>query len=128
MKTKFKALAGLLFAIGLVTTASAQRANQALMNGPLKAATSQEEIQNLKKGQKYAKVCMECKSITVKEIADEKEAAALCHDGGTMHCDSCKKEVRVKRGGPRGNIITSTVEYVNSEGKECMFIVPIPKE
>jgi hypothetical protein len=46
----------------------------------------------------------------------------------TMHCDSCKKEVKIRRAGPRGNTVSSTVKYVNSEGEECMFIVAIPEE
>ena len=126
MKTKIKMILGLLLAGGLVTSAYAQRANNANVGkGVYKSATTAEEIQKMKKGDRYAKVCMECKSVTVKEIADDKEAEALCHDGGTMHCDACEKEVKVKRMGPRNNIIRSEVVYVNAEGDECMFIVPI---
>ncbi len=69
---------------------------------------------------------MECKSITVKEVADEKEVEALCHDGGTMHCDACEKKVTIKHSGPPGKGATSSkVTYLNADGKECMFIVPI---
>jgi hypothetical protein len=69
---------------------------------------------------------MECKSITVKEVADDKEVEALCHEGGTLHCDSCKKKVTIKRVGPPGKeSITSKVTIVNAEGKECMFVVPM---
>lgn len=114
-----------MLAIGLATSASAQRANGTWQKGPMKASTSQGEIQKLKKGARYAKVCMECKSITVKEVADDKEVEVLCHDGGTIHCDSCKKKVTIKRGGPRYDIIISKITYVNGEGKECMFIVPM---
>jgi hypothetical protein len=71
---------------------------------------------------------MECKSITMKEVEDDKDAAALCHDGGTAHCDSCKKKVTIKHSGPPGKETTSRkVTYVNAEGKECMFLVPIKK-
>lgn len=126
MKTRIKLLLALVFAGGIATSAYAQRPNPAdFGKGVHKSATTAEEIQKMKKGDKYAKVCMECKSVTVKEIADEKEAEALCHDGGTMHCDACEKKVKIKRMGPRNNIIKSEVVYVNEEGKECMFIVPI---
>ncbi len=124
MKTTLKSLAGLMLAIGLATSASAQRANNTWQKTPMKAATSQEEIQKLKKGDHYATVCMECKSITVKEVADDKEVEALCHDGGTIHCPSCKKDFKVSTG-PRGEVTGSKVTYVNADGKECMFIVPM---
>jgi hypothetical protein len=134
MKTTLKALAGLLLAVGLATSASAQRANNALPfpKGPLKSATSQEEIQKMKKGDRYMQVCMECQSVTVKEIADDKDVEALCHNGGPIHCPSCKTKVKVKRVGPPGKGMSARTKreiiYVNEEGKECMFIVPIKGE
>ena len=94
--------------------------------GTYKHVGTVEEIQSLKPGDHYALVCSECKSITVKEVAEEKEVEELCHDGGSMHCDSCKKKLTIKRTGPPGKGITSQkVTIVNSEGKECMFIVPM---
>jgi hypothetical protein len=134
MKTMLKAFTGLLLAVGLATTASAQRANNALPfpKSPLKSASSQEEIQKMKKGNRYMQVCMECQSVTVKEVADDKEVEALCHDGGPIHCPSCKKKVKVKRVGPPGKGTAPRTKreiiYVNEEGKECMFIVPIKEE
>jgi hypothetical protein len=127
IKSSFKAMAVAAFAVGLATSASAQRANANVpTNVPLKAASTQEEIMGMKKGAHYALVCMECKSVTVKEIADEKEVAALCHDGGSLHCPSCKKKFTVKSVGPRpGGATTTTSTIVNSEGKECMFVVPV---
>jgi hypothetical protein len=91
------------------------------------SAATVGEIQALKKGDRYALVCTECKSIDVKEVTDDKGGEALCHDGGTLHCDSCKKKVNIKRaGGPGKEVITSAkVTYVNAEGKECMFLVPL---
>ena len=50
-------------------------------------ASTVGEIQKLKKGDKYAVVCKECDSITVKKVADAAEVEALCHDGG---CDKTK--------------------------------------
>lgn len=127
MKSLFKNLIAAAFVVGLATSVSAAPPGK----GPFKTKTykqaaTQEEIQSLKKGDRYALVCMECKSITVKEVADEKEVEALCHEGGTMHCDSCKKKYTIKHMGPPGKGTTSPkVTIVNAEGKECMFIVPV---
>ncbi|MBC8126067.1 MAG: hypothetical protein H8M99_02815 [Gloeobacteraceae cyanobacterium ES-bin-144] len=101
MKTLFRNIVASAFAVALVTSASAQSPNR---NGPLltkvyKPAVTQEEIQKLQKGDRYALVCMECKSITVKEIANNKDVDALCHDGGSIHCDSCEKKVFIKHAG-----------------------------
>ncbi len=83
----------------------------------------------MKKGSHYAEVCMECKSVTVKEVADDKQVAALCHDGGDVHCPSCKKKFTVKTVGPRPSGPKSTsFKIVNADGEECMFIVPIKKD
>lgn len=127
MKTSIKTLIAAAFAVGLATSVSAAPPGK----GPFgtktyKQAATQGEIQSLKKGERYAVVCMDCKSITVKEVADEKEVEALCHEGGSMHCDSCKKKFTIKRiGAPGKGITTSKVTIVNAEGKECMFIVPV---
>jgi hypothetical protein len=124
MKTTLTTLIAAAFALGLVTSVSAAPPGKG--TGVFKAATTQEEMQKLKKGDRYAMVCMDCKSVTVKEIADEKEVAALCHNGGTVHCDSCKKELTIKHVGPPGKgLDTSKVTIVNAEDKECMFIVPM---
>lgn len=114
-------------ALGLASSVSAQRANeQGIANRTFHKADSAESIQAMKKGDRYAIVCKECDSVTVKEVADDKEVAALCHDGGSLHCPSCKKKFTVKSVGPRpgGPVVTKTT-IVNSEGKECMFVVPL---
>jgi len=115
------------FAACLATPVSAQRANQGPFTQKVyKGASSMDQIQKLKKGSLYAKVCMECKAMTVREVADDKEVAALCHEGGSIACEGCKKKFVVKRVGPPGKeSITTTVAYVDSKGKDCMFIVPI---
>jgi ribosomal protein L37AE/L43A len=125
MKSTIKALIAAAFAISLATSVTAAPPGKGT-TGAFKGATTQAEIQKLKKGDHYALVCTDCKSITVKEVADEKEVEALCHEGGTVHCDSCKKKVTIKRVGPPGKeSITSKITIVNAEGKECMFIVPM---
>lgn len=128
MKSTLKALIVAAFAVCLAGSVSAAPPGKGgtLKPGSYKHAATQEEIQSLKKGDRYALVCMDCKSITVKEIADDKEAEALCHEGGSVHCDACKKKVTIKHTGPPGKgTTTKTVTYVNEDGKECMFLVPI---
>lgn len=90
IKSSLLAIVAAAFAVGLATSASAAPPGKGgvLKAGTYKQAATVEEIQSLKAGDHYALVCTECKSITVKEVADEKEVEALCHDGGSMHCDS----------------------------------------
>ena len=128
MKSTLKVLLASAFAIAFAGSVAAAPPGkgEVLKTGSYQHASTQEEIQNLKKGDRYALVCMECKSISVKEIVDDKEAEALCHEGGSVHCDSCKKKFTIKHSGPAGKGASSTkVTYVNEEGKECMFLVPI---
>jgi hypothetical protein len=127
MKSTIRNLIAAVFVVGIVTSVSAAPPGK----GPLsiktyKEAATQAEIESLKPGERYALVCMECKSITVKEITDEKEAKALCHEGGYLHCDSCKKKFTIKYLGPPGKeTTTSKVTIVNEKGEQCMFIVTI---
>lgn len=127
MKTLVNIVA-ITLALGMATSLSAQRANeQGIANRTYKKADSAESIQSMKKGDRYALVCKECDSVTVKEVADEKEVEAMCHDGGSMHCPSCKKKFTVKSIGPRAGStpVITKVTIVNEEGKECMFVVPL---
>jgi hypothetical protein len=124
MKTTFKIMLLAATAVGFATSAIAAPPGKGL--GTFKKASTQEEIQKIKKGSRYALVCKECESVTVKEAADDQEAEKLCHDGGTVHCASCDKKFTVKRTGPPGKGgISTKVTIVNAEGKECMFIVPL---
>lgn len=128
MKTLLKNIVTTAFAVGLATSVSAQSPNRGgePASGTYNQADTQEQIQKLKKGDRYALVCMECKSVAVKEVGDDKEVAALCHDGGSMHCDSCKKKLTVKTVGPRpGGPVATKVTIVNAEGKECMFVATV---
>lgn len=129
MKAIIKLLCASALVAGLASTVSAEppgKGSGTFKPGTYKRAETQEEIQKLKPGEHYALVCMECKSINVKEVKDEKEVEALCHEGGTLHCDACKKKVTIKHSGPPGKgTTTKKVTYVNEEGKECMFLVPM---
>ncbi|MGL5018254.1 MAG: hypothetical protein ACRDBP_08990 [Luteolibacter sp.] len=127
MKTTLRNLITAAMVLGLASTASAQRSDTPLANRSYKQAATAEEIQSLKKSDRYMTVCMDCKSVTVKEVADDKEAAALCHDGGSVHCDACKQKATIKRVGAPGreSYAGGKVTYVNAKGEECMFIVPV---
>jgi hypothetical protein len=124
MKTTLKIIILAAAAAGFATSAIAAPPGKGL--GTFKKASTQEELQKIKKGNRYALVCKECETVTVKEAADDQEAEKLCHDGGSVHCASCDKKFTIKRTGPPGKGSTSTkVTIVNAEGKECMFIVPL---
>lgn len=84
-----------------------------------------KSISGMKKGDQYAVVCNECKTLTIKTVGDPKEAAALCHDGGKVHCDSCEEDRVVKRTGPPGK---GRVTWVDKHGKECMLIIPLKEK
>ena len=127
MKSPLKSLIMAAFTASLVTALTAAPPGK----GPLVTGTYLEEsnpqnIQSMKKGSRYALVCMECKSVSVKEVASEKDAQALCHNGGTIHCDSCKQKYTIKHVGPPGrNGDQWKMVMVNDKGKECMFIAPM---
>jgi hypothetical protein len=97
------------------------------VKGTYKTAATIKQIQSLKVGDKYAMVCNMCKSITVKEVTKQEQVVDLCHDGGAIHCPSCKKKAVVKYSGPVGKLMPSSTRltYVNGEGKECMYLVPL---
>lgn len=123
-----KQIIAITLALGLVSSASAQRANdQPFANKTYQKATSVEAITGMEKGSRYALVCTECDSVTIKEAGDKKELEEMCHDGGTVHCPSCKKKFTVQTSGPRPGATpaVSKVTIVNAEGKECMFVVPL---
>lgn len=124
MKTIQRSFFIWLLALGLAGSAHAVPPGK----GAFPAVDSQDRISALKKGDHYALVCLECRSVEIKEVESDDEGAKLCHDGGKLHCASCKKEVTIKQVGPaakRGSV--KRVTYVNAEGKECMFLVPLKK-
>ena len=128
LKSSLKIIGVAAFAVSFATLVSAAPPGKGgiFVPGTYKHAATVGEIKALKTGARYALVCMECKSVTIKEVDDEKEIEALCHDGGSKHCDSCKKKFTIKHIGPPGKgTDLTTVKIVNGEGKECMFIVPV---
>lgn len=127
MKTIVRTLSALALSIGLLGIAEAQSPNRA----PFRPAKSVEQISSMKPGDRYVLVCRDCETATVGEITNAEDAEKLCHDGGTIHCDGCKKKVTIKRVGPPGKGTASRtkreVTYLNSEGKECMVLIPLKK-
>ena len=92
----------------------------------LKRTRPVAKTSSMKKGDQYVLVCRHCESATVRRIRDGAEAAKLCHNGGKIHCDSCKKQVTIKHFGPRSKGMTRTViTYLNSRGEECMVLIPL---
>lgn len=126
MKSVTTILAAFAFGLSLFGTAQAAPPGK---GGPFRATSNVEQISSMKPGDRYVLVCMDCKTATVGEISTAEDAEELCHDGGTVHCESCKKDVRIKRSGPPGKEHISKVEvkYLNSEGKECMVLIPLKK-
>ena len=127
MKSPIKMLMTAAIAVGLATSVSAQPPGKGVIEPRIyKHASTQQQIESLKKGDRYAVVCMNCKTVTVKKVANPEEVKALCHNGGTVHCDGCKKKATVKSMGPPGKgSMSSEVVYVNPKGEQCMFIVPM---
>ena len=127
MKTNLTTLIAAALVAGLTSSVSAAPPGKGLPGTKTYTQdATEEQTLSIKKGDRYAVVCTDCKSITVKQAADDKEAQALCHDGGTLHCDGCKQKATIKRTGPPGKGTTSSkVTVVNKDGKECMFIVPM---
>ncbi len=127
MNTIVRSLITTAFVLGLASTATAQRRDTPLANKSNKQAPSVDETESHKKSDRHMTVCMECKSVTAKEAADGKEAAALCHNGGSVHCDAGKGKATIKRVGAPGreSYAGGKVPYMYVNGNECMFIVPV---
>lgn len=89
-----------------------------------KASNSVEEVSSMKKGDKYVLVCKATNTATVCEVEDDNDASQLCHDGGTIHCESCDKKYVITRS-PKGK--GGQFKIVNEDGKECMVVIPLKK-
>lgn len=77
------------------------------------SASTVAEIQASKKGDRYALVCIECKTIDIKKVTEEKRGEALCHDSGFLHFDSCQRQVKIKRAAGDIGAISIKVSYLN---------------
>lgn len=124
MKTLTKTITALALTLGLLGITQAAPPGK---GGPFRATSKVEKISSMKPGDRYVLVCKDCETATVGEITDAADAEKLCHDGGTIHCDSCDKKVTIKRVGPPGKKHAAGVEvkYLNSEGEECMILIPL---
>ncbi|MDA1007093.1 MAG: hypothetical protein O3A87_11520, partial [Verrucomicrobia bacterium] len=88
--------------------------------GRVYKAATEESMKGLEKGDQFAVICNECGTMTIKTVGDPKEVAALCHEGGKIHCDSCEADRVAKKVGPPGKQHTI---FVDEHGKNCMMIV-----
>lgn len=104
MKTRIKTLIAAAFAIGLAASVSAAPPGKGTSVFKGASTQAQEEIKNLKKGDRYALVYMESKSVNVMKVADYEEVELLCHsnDEAKIHCDCSEKKFTIKRLGPPG--------------------------
>lgn len=104
MKIRTKTLISAAFAIGLAASVSAAPPGKG--TGVFKGASTQaqEDIQNLKKGDRYALAYMESKSVNVMKVADDQEVELLCHSNDILevHCDCSEKKFTSKRLSPPG--------------------------
>lgn len=131
MKTlKFNLFFPTLLAAAIVSTVGLSLAEPPGKGPQFPRAKTVEEISSIKKGNKYVQVCLKCETATVHEAADDATGEKLCHDGGEFHCPSCKKTYKIKRVGPPGKTHISKVEvkYVNADGEECMFLIPLKEK
>ena len=121
------ALATLALGFGLTSNVSAEPPGKGAPGaGVYNHAGTEEQIKGMKTGSRYALVCTSCKSMTIETVKDAASLEALCHNGGKVHCSSCKEKATVEYFGPSGKGAPhQNIRYVNAEGKECMFVVPL---
>lgn len=90
------------------------------------ALRTTEDFNALRKGDAVAMVCTECSTVTVKQIESQEDAMALCKDGETVVCGSCKEEVKIVRHGPRSKSSKrAEIRYLNEKGEDCMFVAKL---
>ncbi len=89
----------------------------------------QSQFTELKPGMSIGYVCNTCKSISVVSIKSEEQAMAMCKEGGSVTCPSCKQVSKVVIKRARNDAPTHTeVTYVDDKGKDCAFMVAMPKK
>jgi hypothetical protein len=87
---------------------------------------TESEFKQLKTGEKVAFVCNECKTVSEITIESPEQAMALCKEGATVMCPSCKMKTKVVMKGKRNDTSTgSEVVYVNDKGEECAFMAKV---
>lgn len=131
MKTpKFSLFFPALLVAAIVSTAGISLAAPPGKGPQFHRAKTAGEISSIKKGDKYVEVCLKCQTATVQEATDDATGEKLCHDGGDIHCPSCKKTFKIKRVGPPGKTHISKVEvkYLNADGEECMVLIPLKEK
>lgn len=97
------------------------------VKGTYRSSKEIRHLQAIQPGGKYALVCDVCHSATTVAIKNHADLQALCHNGGLVHCESCKKRAFVKLTEPSGKfgISGARISYVNAQGHECMHLVRV---
>lgn len=85
------------------------------------------QFEQLKKGDKVAYICNECKTVSEITVESHDHAMELCKEGASVTCPSCKKQSKIivkrQRNDPP---VREEVTYVNDKGEECAFIAKVP--
>ncbi len=121
MKTKYNAVRLLFAAAILGAFASFAYAGPGIQYWqPLH---KDSDFKQLKPGEKVAYVCNQCKTVSEIAIESTAQAMALCKEGDTVSCPSCKMTTKVVTKGKHNDpSTTSQVIYVNEKGEECAFM------
>ena len=127
MKTKYNAVR-LLFAVAILGAfASFAYAGPGIQYWETLHRDSQ--FKQLKTGEKVAYVCNQCKTVSEVAIESPDQAMALCKEGATVTCPSCKMTTKVVVKGKHNDpSTTSEVIYVNDKGEECAFMAKVAEK
>jgi hypothetical protein len=89
----------------------------------------ESQFKQLHAGDKIAYVCKQCDTVSVQTVENTEQAMALCKEGATVTCPSCKMTYHAVQAGPMSKGGTpADIKYVNDKGEECLFIVKLPAE
>ena len=117
--------AGLLLGFGLVGIG----APASKQPHPATTLRTTGEFAQLQPGDRIAYVCKQCDSVHLQAIENKEQAMALCKEGETVSCPSCRKKYKTTFRGPRSKAgRPGEVSYVNEKGEECMFVAKLATE
>src|ERR1035437_8206272 len=89
----------------------------------------ESDYKQLQTGEKVAYVCNQCKTVSEITVESPEQAMALCKEGATVTCPSCKMTTKVVMKGKNNDpSATSEVIYVNDKGEECAFMAKVSEK